>query len=160
MNLGIRNINDYLTFQCNTHAADTGSATDADSAPIYRIYEDETATPLLTGSLAKLDDANTTGFYTERVQLTAANGFEVGKSYTIYIEATVGSITGTMSHTFQVTALNMNEAILEDLLNGGRLDLLIDAIKAKTDSLTFTQAGHVDANVLKFRSIDCPVGPF
>ena len=28
--------------------------------------------------------------------------------------------------------------IVDDLINGGRLDLLIDAIKAKTDSLTFT----------------------
>jgi len=34
-----------------------------------------------------------------------------------------------------------------DLANGGRLDLLIDAIKAKTDSLTFTVAGVVDSNI-------------
>jgi hypothetical protein len=34
-----------------------------------------------------------------------------------------------------------------DLVNGGRLDLLIDAIKAKTDSLTFTTANQVDANI-------------
>lgn len=35
-----------------------------------------------------------------------------------------------------------------DWVNGGRLDLLIDAIKAKTDSLTFTVANQVDANAL------------
>ena len=34
-----------------------------------------------------------------------------------------------------------------DWANGGRLDLLIDGIKAKTDSLTYTVAGQVDANV-------------
>lgn len=34
-----------------------------------------------------------------------------------------------------------------DFVNGGRLDLLIDAIKAKSDSLTFTVAGQVDANI-------------
>lgn len=34
-----------------------------------------------------------------------------------------------------------------DLANGGRLDLLIDGIKTKTDSLTFTVAGQVDANI-------------
>ena len=33
-----------------------------------------------------------------------------------------------------------------DWVNGGRLDLLIDAIKVKTDSLTFTNANEVDAN--------------
>lgn len=40
-----------------------------------------------------------------------------------------------------------------DLTNGGRLDLLIDGIKAKTDSLTFTQAGHVDANVQRINDV-------
>ena len=34
-----------------------------------------------------------------------------------------------------------------DWVNGGRLDLLIDGIKTKTDSLTFTVAGDVDCNV-------------
>jgi hypothetical protein len=38
-----------------------------------------------------------------------------------------------------------------DWANGGRLDLLIDAIKAKTDSLTFTVAGDVDCNVQSWK---------
>jgi len=104
MYYGSWKIDDYLTFCCNTHDPDTGVATDADSAPSYRIYEDETSTPIVTGSLAKLDDANTTGFYSERVQLTAANGFEKGKCYNIYISATVDSDTGTMTHFFQIEA--------------------------------------------------------
>jgi len=33
-----------------------------------------------------------------------------------------------------------------DWADGGRLDLLIDGIKTKTDSLAFTVAGHVDSN--------------
>jgi len=102
--LGSWKIDDYLTFCCNTHDPDTGVATDADSVPTYRVYEDETATPILTGSMAKLDDANTTGFYSERIQLTAANGFEKGKCYTIYIAATVDSDAGTMHHNFQMEA--------------------------------------------------------
>jgi len=101
--LGSWKIDDYLTFPANTHKV-TGEAFDADSAPTYRIYEDETATPLLTGSLAKLDDANTTGFYSERVQLTAASGFEKGKSYTIYVAAPVDGKDGPTSHTFQIEA--------------------------------------------------------
>jgi len=102
--LGSWKIDDYLTFSCNTHDPDTGVATDAASAPTYRIYEDETASAILTGSTAKLDDGNTTGFYTEQIQLTAANGLEKGKSYTIYIAATVDTDTGTMSHNFQIEA--------------------------------------------------------
>jgi len=105
--LGLFEIDDYVTFPANTHDPADGAASDVDGGynsgvPAYRIYEDETATPIATGSMAKLDDANTLGFYSERVQLTAAAGFEVGKCYTIYISAQVNSILGTMHHTFRV----------------------------------------------------------
>lgn len=43
-----------------------------------------------------------------------------------------------------------------DLANGGRLDLLIDAIKAKTDSLTFTVAGVLDANATYWKGSVAP----
>jgi hypothetical protein len=91
-----------LVFSVCTHDPDTGVLTDADAAPDYRLYEDETATPILTGIMAKLDDANTTGFYTELVACSAENGFEVGKSYTIYVAATVDSDTGGISYGFTV----------------------------------------------------------
>lgn len=94
-------IGDDLVFSICTHDPDTGVLTDADSAPAYRIYEDETATPILNDSMAKLDDANTTGFYTELINVTAANGFEDGKTYTIYIEATVDSDTGGICYAFK-----------------------------------------------------------
>lgn len=94
-------IGDYLTFSICTHDPDTGVLTDADAAPTYRIYEDETAAAILTGTMAKLDDANTTGFYTERVACTAANGFEQGKSYSVYIEATVDLDTGGIAYAFR-----------------------------------------------------------
>lgn len=130
MYLGSWKIDDYLTFIANTHSPSTGAATDADAVPSYRIYEDETTTAILTGSMAKLDDTNTLGFYSERVQLTAANGFEAGKSYTIYITATVGTVEGTISHSFQMQA---EVALHADWINGGRLDLLLDAVKGSTD---------------------------
>ena len=108
MYLGSWKIDDNLTFTCNTHTASSGAATDADAVPSYRVYEDETGTPILTGSMAKLDDANTTGFYSEQIALSAANGFEKGKSYTIYISAAVSSTTGTMSHSFQIESKRQN----------------------------------------------------
>src|SRR3972149_4421847 len=91
-------IGDNLVFSICSHNATTGVLTDADSAPTYRVYEDETATPILTGTMAKLDDANTTGFYTESIACTSGNGFENGKTYTIYIEATVDGDTGGISY--------------------------------------------------------------
>ena len=96
-------IGDDLTFSVTTHDPDTGVLTDADSAPAYRIYEDETATAILTGAMAKLDNASTTGFYTELIACTAANGFEAGKSYTVYIEATVDGDTGGICYGFRAT---------------------------------------------------------
>ena len=91
-----------LTFSVCTHDPDTGVLTDADAVPSYRVYEDETGTAITNGNMAKLDDANTTGFYTEQVACTAANGFEDDKSYTIYIEATVDSDTGGICYGFRV----------------------------------------------------------
>lgn len=95
-------IGDNLTFSITTHDPTIGDLTDADSAPSYRLYEDETETPILTGTMAKLDDANTTGFYVETVACTVANGFEVGKTYSIYIAAAVNTITGGISYGFKV----------------------------------------------------------
>lgn len=104
MYLGEFPIDRLITFAVTTHTASTGAVTDADSVPTYRVYEDETTTPLLTGSMAKLDDANTTGFYSEQITLSAANGFENGKSYNIYITATVATIAAAAVYTFQVEA--------------------------------------------------------
>ena len=95
-------LGDNLVFSICTHDPDTGVLTDADAAPTYRIYEDETATAILTGSMAVLDTGNTTGFYTELIAVTTANGFEVGKTYTIYIEATVDSDKGGIPLSFKV----------------------------------------------------------
>ena len=91
-----------LTFSVTCHDPDTGILTDADSAPSYRVYEDETETAILTGTMSKLDDGNTTGFYTELIGCTAGNGFENDKTYTIYIEATVDLDTGGISYGFKV----------------------------------------------------------
>lgn len=114
--LGFWEIDDYLYFYCNTHDPDTGVATDADAVPTYRVYENETGTAILTGSMAKLDDANTVGFYSEGIQLTAANGFELGKQYVIYITATVDSDVGTMHHTFQME--DVADKICDEALAG------------------------------------------
>jgi hypothetical protein len=100
--LGSWKIDEVLTFPAITHRFDSGALTDADAVPAYRVYEDETTTAILTGNMAKLDDASTTGFYSEAITLSAANGFEKGKCYTVYITAAVNSVTGGSFHTFQV----------------------------------------------------------
>lgn len=133
--LGSRKINDTLVFTVDTHdPTNNGAATDADSVPTYRVYEDETATPIITGSMAKLDDANTTGFYSEQITLSAVNGLEKGKSYNIYIEATVSSIKGTISHHFQIEAeVDANTVSSNVDLNADQSGVTIGTTTTNTD---------------------------
>lgn len=97
-------LGDNLVFTVCVHDPDTSAVTDADAVPTYRVYEDETGTAVLTGSMAKLDDANTTGFYSESIACTTANGFEVNKTYTIYVQGIVGGVTGAISYGLKCVA--------------------------------------------------------
>jgi len=127
--LGSFIIDDTCTFYANSHTPATGAAVDADAVPGYRIYEDETTTPLLTGSMALLDDANTVGFYSEQITLSAANGFEAGKSYCIRVTLVVGAVTGTQLQTLQI---------------GARVDvrLLGGGVQSATDLKDFADTGY------------------
>lgn len=195
MFLGETIIDEVLVFTVSTKDPTTKADRDADSDPTYRIYERETGTPILTGTMSKLDDSNTTGFYSESITLSAANGVEVDKNYTILITATVDSVTASKEHSFKcvptVTVANGGvkvdsfsagaitaaaiatdaidaDAIAADAIGASEIaagavtkvqsglatssaqsttDGKVDAIKAKTDSLTFTVGGKVDANV-------------
>jgi len=133
MHLGQFVIDQVIVFAVNTHDPDpagNGDAIDADSAPTYRVYEQETGTPILTGSMAKLDDANTLGFYSKALTLSAANGLEVDKCYTIRVLAVVGTVEQVKLFTFNIVA---------DVAGD------IPAIKAKTDGLPSDPA---DASVV------------
>lgn len=139
-------IGDNLVFSICTHDPDTGVLTDADAAPSYRVYEDETGVAILTGTMAKLDDAGTTGFYTEQIACTAANGFEDRRSYTIYVQATVDTDTGGISYGFRAT----DGAIL--------VDNAITATKIAADAITSSElalsaAQEIADEILK-RGID------
>lgn len=135
MYLGEWQVDDVLTFTVTTHTFATGALTDADGNPSYRVYEDETGTAILTGTMAKLDDANTTGYYSEQITLSAANGFEVGKTYSVYITAAVSSVTGGCVRSFQVEAAGATAAALTTVSG------LVDDLEGR---LTATRAGYLD----------------
>jgi len=92
-----------LTFSICTHNAETGVLTNADASPTFRIYEDDTGTSIMTGTMAAIDAGNTTGFYLKKIACTDANGFEANKSYSIYITAIVGGYRGGISFGFKVS---------------------------------------------------------
>src|SRR3972149_7797223 len=95
-------IDDLYTFTLSVNGS--SGAVDADSVPSYRVYEDETVTAILTGSMAKLDDASTTGYYSGQLTLSAANGLEKGKSYNVIMCAAISSNTYCTTEAFQIEA--------------------------------------------------------
>ena len=145
MYLGSWKIDDNLTFTVVTTRFDTGAATDADAVPAYRVYEDETATPIVTGNMALLDSTNTAGFYSEQIALSAANGFEKGKSYNIYIAATVNSVAGATTRNFQIEA-EVDANIVSDKTGYGLADSAITSAKFA--------AGAIDAAAIANGAID------
>lgn len=98
-------IDKTLLFSITTHAANGGVA-DTDDDPTYRIYNVDGVQvyPLdgEVGIMARVDDANTTGFYSGTVVCSNENGFVENINYTVYIEAVVDGDVGAISYEFEV----------------------------------------------------------
>jgi hypothetical protein len=70
----------------------SGVPTDLDSLPTYKIYEEVTNTEIASGTMAKQDDANTEGYYIEKIETTTGLGYETLKTYTIRVEGLASSV--------------------------------------------------------------------
>jgi len=88
----------YPTVQ--TSSATTGAAADAESVPTWQMYEDNTVTPVTTGSFGTLNSQP--GFYVAAITLAAASGYERGKSYSLRVAATVNGVIGADIHNLQI----------------------------------------------------------
>lgn len=112
-------IGENLGFSIASHDPDTGIVTDADGNVPYRVYEENGTTALLTGNMTLMVDAgdssNTTGFYTALIACTTANGFESGKTYHIYIEATVDGDKGAIPLSFKCWSQNVAAGVLSEI---------------------------------------------
>lgn len=95
VNLGQFRIDDTLTFYEGI----------GDTEPTYRVYEEITDTPLLTGTMSGMDMGGVTLFYQGQLALTAANGFEVGKCYCIRVVLSVSGADVIDLQTFQMANL-------------------------------------------------------
>ena len=80
-----------VTFTVVVHDPDTKIETDPDSAPTYRIYRDAEDIPVLTGTMDKLDDANTMGTYKKEVSTV---GWAEFSTYTVKVRAVVNGNPG------------------------------------------------------------------
>lgn len=126
----------YLPF--TTRAFATGIPTVLAGTPAIDIYEDVTATPIITGETLAVDLNSVPGFNMITVTATDATGFEAGKSYTAIIQAgTVDSVSvvGEVVAHFTLD----KSAAAKDLANGtdglGAIKTETALIVADTDEL-------------------------
>jgi len=117
--LGELRLDQGSTFTWAIRNPANNQAADPDSNPSYRVYEEETGTPILTGTMTKLDDAGTTGFVSEKIACNAANGFQRGKSYNIYGECAVGGATITKSWNLRI------EKLIPSIIGRGNAPIII-----------------------------------
>src|SRR3989337_2081717 len=108
MYLGEYRIDDYVTLIATTHRFSSG-AVYAPTAITYRVYEDATAVEIVADTAMTNFDTET-GFYLDRIQCTAVLGYEVGKTYTALIKATVDSVAAITAYTWRILTPPVNVA--------------------------------------------------
>jgi len=82
-------LEDTIYFHFGTSDVNTGGASNADSTPVAVVVEDGVDmaySPTITNII--------TGLYMITIDATTANGFEVGKRYSVYATATVNGVDG------------------------------------------------------------------
>lgn len=90
MYLGEYRIDDYVDLVATTHRFSSGAAYAATSIT-YRVYEDGSDVQIIADTAMTAFDT-ITGLYLNHIQLTAALGFETGKTYAALIQATVDGV--------------------------------------------------------------------
>jgi hypothetical protein len=84
-------LSEVVHFDICTHAPSTGAVTDADSTPTFDVYEEATDSGLL-GATNFTKRTSLTGNYRGTFTASSANGFEVGKWYSVIASATVETV--------------------------------------------------------------------
>jgi hypothetical protein len=143
-------------------AANTPKTGDSANITAYVSKDDGAVTVLTDTSASELDATNAPGLYAFDLTQAETNAdklvFSAKSStsgirivpVTVYTDPAsfTSHVAQTADHAANITAILADTNELQtDWVNGGRLDLLLDAVKAKTDSLTFTVSNVLDVNV-------------
>jgi len=113
----------------------TGNESDADSTPTFKVFEDDSASPLvLTGStIAKR--GSETGEYYVKFTINVADGFEAGKSYNVTARATVAGKTAKKTiASFAVDLPGSTPVVAYGTADSGTTTTMVDA--ERTEALT------------------------
>lgn len=97
-------LEDTFTFNFTTRAL-TGIPTVLAGVPVLSVLEGDNATPITTGVTVDVDRASVVGLNQGKVVAAAAQGFQAGKSYSVYISTgTVDGVSavGEVVHEFTI----------------------------------------------------------
>ena len=98
-----RKLDETITLDFTTHNPITGQVSDADFLPTCEVFEDTTDIPILTPVVTKR--VGLTGDHRVSFVASAANGFEINKSYNVVATATVAGVTAKARiDTFNIEA--------------------------------------------------------
>jgi hypothetical protein len=128
-------LEETIYFDLVTSSA-SGAAADADVLPTAEVFEDATDTTVVALTVVKR--ASKTGNYRVGIPCTAANGFELNKSYNVVGTAVVGGNTGKdVLGRFQVRAVPLTAVVIAT---------------AVTDRFAtiYTATATINANVVSF----------
>ena len=146
-------LEDTFRHPFTTRAFATGVPTVLSGTPVLSVLEENNATPITSGVSVSVDRASVVGLNEATIVATAANGFENGKSYGIYISTgTVGgvSVIGEVVGNFTIGL----SAAAVDLANG--TDGLT-ALKTGIDAIPTTAMRGTD-NALLAANINLTAG--
>lgn len=122
----------------------TGAAADADSTPTWAVYCEATDTALLGGNFTKR--TGLTGDYRGTFTASAANGFAVGKFYSVIASATVATRAGKEPCLlFRVSAAESTVGVAPATVSGSSLALGPTAVRSTSDIYAVIQANGTAA---------------
>ncbi len=143
-------LEDTLFLPFTTRAFATGIPTALLGTPAIDIYEDVTATPIITGETLTVSLNSVVGFNMLTVTATAATGFGAGQSYTAIIQAGTVDSVSVVGEVVAHFTLDMSAAA-KDLANGtdglGAIKTDTAAILVDTGTTLDAAIAVIDTNV-------------
>jgi len=141
-------LEDTVFVPFTTRAFATGIPTVLSGTPAVDIYEDATATPIVTGDTLSVDHNSVVGFNMVTITATSGTGFNLGGKYTVVIQAgtvggvsVVGEVVGefTIGHSASFARLGAPA--------GASVSADIAVIEGQTDDIGVAGAGLTAINL-------------
>lgn len=130
----------------NTFQPSTGAPFTLAGTPVVSVYKDNSTTQSTAGVTLTVDFDTVTGLHHVRID-TSADGTFYSAGSTFYAIVTTGTVDSVSAVGLKVGDFRLAESIADQVRTELTPELdEIEEIKSKTDNLTFTVAGQVDAN--------------